>query len=367
MDLLGLIRVFARHWLLTVPILSAALVLAVVIQSAAPAEYEASGSVVLTEPPLDPSTDPVSLTRPATIARQVRQSSAFEELALADDTTSVAVDGTDDGTLQISVTGAPEADMEQEAVALADLAAQLITDVQQDADVPEDERIAASVQRAEVVPTGGSTAAGDQAFAATTEVFLDDPSAGAENPLTASVSTARLLQVAAQSDAAQQEVESRTDQDISFEVDQDLNDRAPILEVFVFAGSDEAAVDNFDVVADMLADDLDDRQERAGVRSTDRLVLDTLAAPLDARDVSPPVSRTAAVIVALGVLLAFGAAILAENARPWLDERRQHRASGRSPWAADDDGPEQEAGWAARSPSRVPDGDRRSGLNPPGV
>lgn len=364
MDLLGLIKVFARQWMITVPLLVVVVVLAVVVQNSTEDVFEASGSVVIAEAPIAPSMDPIAMTRPATVARQLRLTDAFRDLIQSDETAGVVVDGTGAGALEISVTGAPAEEMEEAATALAALAADIVATVQDEAEVAQQERVSAVVQRVDLVPTGAETDTGAPIFTAVTEVYLDDPLGGGENPLSATPGTARLLEVSSQSDAARSEVSERVGADIEFEVVQDINDRAPILDLLVFAESRQLAAEGFEGVVETLAQDLDDRQARAGVRSTDRLVIDVLAAPGEARDVSPPISRAVAAVIAIGLLAAVLAAVLAENLGR-NRENRQGPAVEPGAMSSDDARTDRTASPLLASSTTTDAGDRGRGPNPP--
>jgi hypothetical protein len=325
MDLVELLKVLVRQWWVAFPILVLAATVALLVEREAPDLYAASGSVVISEASVDPSQNPTLLTRPPLVARELRLSDEFETAALADETAELTVEVIDPDGLEIEVTGAPETQMEESATALADWAAERVAETQEEAGVPEAERINAELQRVDLVPTGGATET-EQTFTATATVLFDDPMADVTNPLAADLSTARLLQVSAMSDAGRQAVFARTDGQVDYEVSQDSNDRAPILEIATYASSESRAVSTFGDVVDVLAEDFDARQDSAGVRTAERLSLDVLAAPQRARDVSPPVSRPVVVVLALGVLSALLAAVLFENVRS-----RRHRG------AVDDD------------------------------
>jgi capsular polysaccharide biosynthesis protein len=314
MDLVELLKVLVRQWWVAFPIMVLALTVALLIEREASDTYAATGSVVISEASVDPSQNPSVITRPPLVARELRLSDEFESTALADETSELTVEVIEPDGIEIQVVGASEAQMDERVTALADWAAEYVSDAQGEVGVPEAERISAELQRVDVVPTGTAPEDG-QSFTATAVLLFDDPMADVTNPLAADLSTARMLQVSAMSDAGRQAVFERTDGDVDYEVSQDSNDRAPILEIVTYASSESRAVATFEDVVDVLADDFDDRQASAGVRSAERLSLEVLAAPLRARDVSPPVSRAVVVVLALGVLLALVGAVLLENLR----------------------------------------------------
>jgi uncharacterized protein involved in exopolysaccharide biosynthesis len=105
MDLLGLIKLVMQHWRVTVPVLLLTVVVAVLAQTRAPEVYEATGSTLVAEPPSDPTTDPVILTEPARIARELRLSDDTAEVDAAANVSDVNIEALDEQALTISVTG----------------------------------------------------------------------------------------------------------------------------------------------------------------------------------------------------------------------------------------------------------------------
>jgi hypothetical protein len=311
-DLLGLLKVLVDRWTVTLPVLLCTAAVAVYMQGNAGSVYEATGSILVSEPASDPTTDPVSLTEPAVIAREMRFSEDATALSESPSVSEVVIEAVDERSVRITVTGVGTA-AQQTATALADFTTELVATVQEEAGIPEDERIRALTLRVDATATGAVTEADSPLIAATADVIMEDPMANVTNPFAAVPAMGRLLQVSGQSDAGRQQVAARTAGQIEFELNQDPLDRAPIIEVYVVAPSQAAALDGFDVVVDVVSADLDRRQARAGVRSNERLVIEVLAAPQQVRDVSPPISRAVAATLALGVMLAVAAAVLAEN------------------------------------------------------
>ena len=322
MDLISLMGVVFRRWRVTVPILLLTLGIAVAVQQSTDPVYEAKGSVVVAAPQTNPATAPANVADPAVIARAVRSSEEAAALTSGGSGVQFTFDSGLEELLQIVVTGQNPEAVRQAADTLVNLSVELVQARQVDAGIAEVERIQAvpvpdGTRITETDPDGDDV----PTYTITTDVVFEDPAEGVENPYSASPVTARLLEVATQSDAGRQQVAARTSGEIEYSVVQNENDRAPILEVITSAPTREQALSGFEEVVEVVAEELDRLQERAGVLPSRRLSIEVLAAPQTVRDVSPPISRAVAVTVALGFLLALAGALLAEN----LAVRRQRR------------------------------------------
>ncbi len=335
MDLLGLLQLVWKHRRITLPVVAVTIAVAVYAELNSPSEFEASGSVLVSEFPPDDALDPVQLTEPSTIARDVRLSDTAEEVLADPETSDFSIVATEDRSVRIEVTGATAADVERNANDLAEAVVDTIFDVQEEADIPEPERIRGATR------TLDTRQPDEGAFIGTTVVLFEDPMGDVTNPLRSTAATGRLLEIASRSDAGEQAILEQTNDRFAYEVSLDSRDQAPVLEIYVLSDSQQSALSGFDVVVDFLSGHLAERQTRAGVRSTDQLRLEVLAEPQRARDVSAPVSRAVAVVIAIGGFLAVLAAILADN----LQRRR-------ASLPAEEEDPE--AAWLVFSDSDAP-------------
>ena len=149
---------------------------------------------------------------------------------------------------------------------------------------------------------------------ATTTLVVDDPALTLENPYPASVATGRLLQIAITFDAARVDVGQELGGRVTYDVGQNPRDAAPLLEVVVTAPQPGPAVEGFDVVVERMEEDLQARQDEAGVLRSQRVSVSALSAPMEAVDVAPPVARPVIAVLGLGGVIAIAGAL-------WVDRR----------------------------------------------
>lgn len=343
MDLVSLLGLVRQHWKAVVPVLLLTVALATSVQQTSEPLLEAQGSVLIATADHETQVAPADIIDPAEITEIVRLSDATNDLSSGTPPLEVTLVPAAANIVQIVVTGDEEAAVTSGVEELVQLVVSETQALQVQADIPDGERIEARplTDNVEAVQQTG-VADGEASYTATVGVRFNDPAAGIENPYTASRGTGRLLEVAVQSDAGRATVNERTGAAIDFSVAQEDFDQAPILQIVTYGTARDETIEGFDNVVATMADYLDDRQARAGVPGSARLSAEVVAAPLDVRDVSPPISRAVAVTIGLGLVLALAAAILAEN----LATRRaklNHASSPRTPQGARDPVPEQRA------------------------
>lgn len=301
MDLFDIARMLWRRWYVVLPIGAVTLAVALLVHVNTPPEYEAVGFLQLQTPELDRADEPTS--------------AAIDPVALSQ---GIALEG--DASFSVSpldgqyftITVADQNQEDAEAAVnrvVTDLAAQ-ITALQDDAGIPAAERVDLRM----AVPEVSIEVQEDATVLATARMFLYNAvAASPENPYRPDASTGRLLQVAAMGDAGQQRFDELVREEVEFRVGQDARDAAALLEVLTTGHDAETVVDAFYDVQTLMAEDLAARQARADVAESRRISIEVLDAPLDATDVSPPVSRAVVGIIGLGGLLALGAAVGVES------------------------------------------------------
>lgn len=314
MDLLALVKVILRRWYVVLPVVAAAVGVAAWMQLDTAREYQSMGTLILSPPEHDPARSPSVAAAVASAVQDLRSSAGVDAIVEAggsDDFSVTRLEG-----LQVQVT-VPDQGAEDTVELVMERIAQSVLDRQLDADIPEDEQIrwrTAVGTGSEAPPDDLEPDEDDPTSASTVGLLtIEDPTAGRSNPFSANDTTARLLQYAIQSDAGRLEVFQRVahPEFRSFSV---APQSGPgILSVSTTAGDPMVAHSAFDHVAAALEEELSNRQDRAEVPTNQRLVLEVLAAPAGAVDVTAPVNRGAAAIVALGGLLAVALAILVEN------------------------------------------------------
>jgi len=313
MDLVSLLRIMVRWWIVVVPILVLTVVAAVLVNRSVDPVFEAAGSVLVAPPGFSSPEQPFGAFDIGEIAAAVREDDSLDELRDADELTDYTIDDTTDGLLQVIATGTSGPATEATADAVAALVVAELVAVQEEEQVDEAARVQPRLTTDEVIARQGTGDDGSERFVANVGVILDDSAVEVQNPYGPTPQTGRLLQVSVMSAEGQQRVRSLASQDLAFEIFQDWQDRAPILGVSTYGPSSEGALEGFEAVTQTLDDVLDERQERAGVPPGQRVLIEVIAAPGGARDVSPPVSRAVAVTVALGLVAAVGAALAIES------------------------------------------------------
>jgi hypothetical protein len=313
MDLVSLLRIMIKWWVVVVPMVVLTIIAAVIVNRSAEPLYEASGSVLVATPAFISAPGTFQDFNIAEIAATVRENEQLNELRAADELTDYTIDDGTDGLIQVIATGTSGIATERTADTVAALVVDELLAVQERQGVEEGATVLPRLTNEQAVAQEGTTEDGGQRFVANVGIVLDEAAVEVQNPYSATPPTGRLLQVAVMSAEGRQRVNDLTVEPIAFEILQDYQDRAPILEVSAFGPGPDAALAGFEAVTQTISDVLDERQERAGVPPSQRIVIEVIAAPGGARDVSPPIDRPVAVTIALGLLAAVGAALAAES------------------------------------------------------
>lgn len=306
MDIISIVLTVLRRWMLVVPILLLTLGVAAVVESRTDAEYSAFGSVLLSQPELDPSRLPLTRTEIEAVRGEVETAAADGDLAVGG--SEVTILHTAEQTIEVVAVGSSESEVADASRAITAELSSRFAELQEEKGIVPEERTevvdidvqyseAEEVQQLEVVRT----------------LYLDDPTLGIDNPFGASPQTARVLEVSLESDAGRFALAEDVGHQIEFNISQADRDAAPIVGIETLADSQEQAIADFDHVLAALARELDARQARAMVPESRRVVVDVLAAPQSVEDVSPPIGRVTVAIVGLGGLLAVGLALLVES------------------------------------------------------
>ena len=327
MDLVSLLRIMARWWAVVVPLVLLTVVAAVLVGRVADPVYEASGSVLVAPPAFASPGTSFDGFNVDELAASIQQDDVLDELRVADELVDFTIDDATAGLMQVIATGASEAATEATADTVAALLVAELIAVQEEQEVGEASRIQPRLLTEQAVARQGMSGDGAQGFVANVAIVLEESAVEFQNPYSASPSTGRLLQVAVMSAEGQQRVSSLASESIAFEIYQDSQDRAPILEVATYGPSPQGALRGFEAVTETLSEVLDERQERAGVPPSQHVLIEVIAAPGGARDVSPPIERSVAVTIALGLLAAGAAALVSESLS---NHRRQRKAAERS-------------------------------------
>jgi hypothetical protein len=305
-DIISVVVTVLKRWRITVPIVLLAVGVAVLVESRVPPQFTASGSLLLSHPELDPSRLPLATDDLERILGGVQ--SAADEGELADGDGEVALRRLDSESIELTVIASSEARGWDVTQAVADTLGQEISELQEANEVPPGERTEVVQSEAEIVSPEEA-----QETEIVSVLYLHDPTAGIDNPFGATSQTARVLQVALESDRGYDALEEAAGHRMEYAISQTERDEAPIIEVQTVGDSASRVLGDFELVVDAVARELEARQARALVPETRRVVIEVIAAPETVEDVSPPVSRLAAAIIGLGGIAALGTALLAES------------------------------------------------------
>jgi hypothetical protein len=307
MDLLTLLKAVVRRWYVAVPVLLVALVLAVATQATTAPQFQATGSVLLEEPTFDSSRLPRSFVSADGLVGQLNDGEVVAD-ALAPGTELVA-QAVDRAHVEITAMGPDAAAAEQAVNVSLEWTRERVQQLQEQAEVPVGERIQPTLESA--FPVAEEEA--DGRFLASATIRLADPSSGLDNPLGTGERTSRMLEAVIMSDVGRARVAERTGGLVGYTLT--VGDKeSSILEIIAVAPDPANALAGFAIVRDELNKEIDARQERAGVPPSLRIVVSDLAAPQFARDISPPVNRSAIAILAAGFLLAVGLTVAVDGA-----------------------------------------------------
>ena len=332
MDLIGLIKLMLRHWLVVVPMLLLTVAIGASVHRGADSLYAARGSVLLTSNPVDGTAAPQDVLDIGEIAEVVRLSDQARSLVEFDERASFTIAPTADNVMEVTLVGGASEEVSSAVMGVAQLVIDRIEEVQADAGVAPDERVVGVVISEPVVPVA-RTLDDETVFEATVGVLLDDKAASRANPYEANRATSRLVQVALQSDAGRSQVAETSSEGIAFSITHDINDPAPILDLSVYGNSPAEALAGFDGLVGTMQDYLDGRQQLARVPHSSRISIEVIAQPVAVENVSPPVSRAAAAALALGIILAMVSAVMLEN----LAARRRLSSGAPQAWLTEAD------------------------------
>ena len=305
MDLVALLQMLLRRWYVTLPIVGFCLVVAVACEATRPPELQARGTVLLAGAEIDPLHAPETLDVSAVLTALLRPETAD---ALTDSGVAFSARQLDDSRLEVTAV----AESQEAAESTVKEAMQWVLSHVDELPDSEDSGAAQRLDTWILTPRVVAQARGDGIFEATGAVWIQRPQV--DNPYTASEATGRLLAIAVGQDRDGVRVAEQLGDEVSFEIRALPRDAAPLINVTTTAQDEGTALAAFHVVVDAMVEELDSRQARAQVPASERVIIEVLAEPQSAIDVSRPVSRTSAAIVGLGGLLALVAGVVVEGA-----------------------------------------------------
>lgn len=305
MDLLSIIGILLRRWFVVVPVLVLTVLAAWHVHSRVPPQYEASGWVLLETPNLDATDDAM----PELDIVAMGDDLAADPDGLPTGTRFVVQAGETPGRYVVSVAADSADAAETTATRVVDHISDRVRQIQEEAAVEEESRLHVRLVTPSIVPTPEA----DGSFSAQAAMEVRNPAMAIENPYGANAGTGRILEVAANGDSGMQNFLRRVDGNVGYAVSQASRDSAALLQVATFGSDRESVLGAFEVVRDILDEDLGARQERAGVPESQRITVETFDPPLRVEDVGPPVDRATAAVLLLGGLAALGLGIAADS------------------------------------------------------
>lgn len=320
---------YRRFWPVTVFLLVLILAAVLLVERGSEPAFSASGTVMIARPEVDPSRSASRAIHLSGAVAAVSRAEAREAFASEGGRDDFRVLQVSDTRLQVLASGAGAVPGVRAVLrALADVVAeqQIAADVDVEerirprlfVQVPEDEL--ASLEATQGPVTG-------DAPDVIGTLVLEDPLAGATNALGGVAQASRLVLLSVNSDAGSQEVLDALPSDVRFSIRAQDRRAGELLTVTTTGSDPSEVIDGFEVVTAAVEGELQRRQELANVPRDRWLLVDVIAAPIQAREVEPGLSGTA-----LGLLVLGGGAALVLPAI-----LREVLASRRTPSTCPDD------------------------------
>lgn len=317
MDLLSLLRVLLRRWLIALPCLVIAGAFAAQTLSSRDVSYLANGSVLLSPPAVVTAEQPVLgvenakgvivelLQRPSVRAALGAQGLSTDYSAMVDVQTSL---------ISITVIAPdPESAIATSQALVETASARLAEAVGDQIDLFQVDEIDP--------PTEADVVAVEGAFQVRTALALLESGLAGTNPYPASLATVRaLLEVSRGVEFISTVLEAAPSASVI--VDSELRDAAPIIAIETAAENPDDALAAFGATEDALRERLVSLQTSAGVPPDLQTQLTELASPPGAFETSASQLRPIAAIVLLGFVAAIGLSLLVESLVQGRRERR---------------------------------------------
>lgn len=311
-----------RQWKVTAPILVAFLALAVYLAlSGPPPTYEASGQVLLARPEFDPSRLPENVIDvPGTAERLVSSEVAPE---IVDESARLTATAHDHTTIEVTVAGPSAGATEQGLVAAIDWLEEDAASSQQEASVPEAERLAWLL----LTPDTRALTQVDGSYRAAATLWIEGLSGLDENPYARFSQLPRVMQITLTSEDRRAQIHERLGGGVDYGITAPTRRlSAPLLDVRTSGADPDRTLAAFDLVVDEIGQELQQRQSRASVPVTRRVFVDVIAPPIESVPQEQGLPLGAASVALLGVVAAGGAAASAE-----LGWHRRFRRTRRPP------------------------------------
>lgn len=314
MDVIEIMRATRRRWYVVIPVLLLAGGLAYMVAAKAQPEYQAVGSFLLTDAsPAGNQLTPAILLEVTqgdqgdTVQQRVRERGGTADYELHTNTAR--------GVVTITAEGESEqAAVDTVQLVLEEVQRELIR-LEEDAGVLAGQAAAVEIvspdsAEREVVDDGSEDS--EARYVAGGSLHFT-PEEGVGNPFAESpAGTLRVLEEVIKSPHVQQDIMDGADL-LAYDAYTVPRDPAPIINVSASSTRPQAAMDGFRVVADRLEQELEERQEQAGVPPSASLTLEPLSTPVAANLIGGQMRRPLIAIIGLGLIAALSLALLVEG------------------------------------------------------
>lgn len=313
-----------RRWRIVVPLLALTLLVASLVEYLTPSSYIAEGVVLVAAPEFDPSRTFLRGIDLQEMVDDITDEQGREQIVEQGGSAQYQALMVGPRRIQVLVPADATAAVPTAETVLRTLGRH-INQAQERAEVPEDERVRIrlllEVPALEPDVENGQAQPSDQVIGT---VVLQDPIGGDANLFTVQ-QQARLLMSTLNSDAERERIEARTGL-TTFELRQ-ADRRSPGSIYILLRGLDPTTtLDAFDVVVGEIADQLEDRQLLAQIPVGRRQIVEVLAAPQEAADMTPGVHLRTVLIALVGIGLTWGAAMFLDRGHASKDRASRQTA-----------------------------------------
>ncbi|QBI20279.1 hypothetical protein ER308_12345 [Egibacter rhizosphaerae] len=366
MDVLTLARILLRRWYVVLPLLALAGAGAFLLYQRGSPVYSTSASLLFADPSMQSAEErggqdatAAGVASPRVIAAVMQDSEVQQQILDGGGSPDYDVALGEDGVISV------RAQAEDDSVAVRTV--ELVLDEvgaqmhqrQEEAGVPEDDRLAVEVLSSPGTARPSEEDEGEvlEYEASGTLQVLGDFGEG--NPYAEPGFTFGVLREVATSDRRMLELREQVE-GLTFNID---GEEAPIMRLSVSAEDPREVGEAYELVSAELSEELERRQEDIGVPAGNRMRLQELTEPGMVQEETDGLVRPLVTVAGLGVVVAVAMALLVDNVATALSRRRSHESwttartpATREPEPTGADRPSD----AGDRPGHVPDSDTDS-------
>ena len=330
MDVLTLSRILLRRWYVLLPVLAVTAAGTFLMYQSSSPVYSTTGSLLLADPVLQSTDDregePATgsdVASPRIIALVMQDADVQQRILDAGGEADYSVNVGEAGTLLVSARSASQASAVRTVEVLFDEIRREMDQRQDEAEVGDDERLTASILSTPGTATAIEAETGEEASYEARGTLQVLGNLGQENPYSSTGFTFNVLNEVTMAEQQNRLLMEDGEQG-SFAMSMD---RAPIIRLTVSATDPDELMTLYADTSERLATELEARQSSIGVPAGDRIRLRELTAPGPVVQQADGLVRPLVTVAGLGLVIAMGVTLLAENVATAL--ARQRRDSGR--------------------------------------